>query len=291
MIARSSWLPLLAFAVLAVTSPAARAQTTPEEAGFKAIAASEATGEEISRQRNLWVMEVRLKPVRLVNVDVTDPKTGEKKKTLVWYVVYQAINRPITRRDDVRDTVPVNVVDPPPGPAMFVPEFTIVATDSEAAVVYEDEVIPEALAAIRKREKKPYLSTAEVIGPIPTETPLGSTNEQVVEGVATFRGIDPATDYFTLFASGFTNGYALAGPPPTPEEAPLVLLDEDGKPIAWRKTIAQRFWRPGDEFNQNEGEFRLRGNPVWTYRPDRAETPAADPAEPDADDEAAEAGE
>lgn len=250
---------LRALLVLIVSAPAF-AQTTPEEAGFKAKADAYASGSEISRQSNLWVMETRLKPMRLVTVDITDPKTGKKKPTVVWYVVYQGVVRPLARRSNVRDTTPVNTVDPAPGPALFVPEFTIVATDAGKTAVYRDEVLPEAVAAIEKREKRKYSNTAQVVGPIPAETPYDALTENVVEGVATFRGIDPETDFFTLLASGFSNGYEVSDGP-------------DGEPLVWRKTVAQKFWRPGDRFDQREGEFKLRGKADWIYRPDEVADP------------------
>jgi len=44
--------------------------------GFERTLRSYATGEEINRQKNIWVMEVELKPMRMVFVDTIDPKTG-----------------------------------------------------------------------------------------------------------------------------------------------------------------------------------------------------------------------
>ena len=51
-----------------------------------------------------------------------------------------------------------------------------------------------------------------------------------------------------------------------------VTADEE-KPMIWRKTLLQRFWRPGDEFNRQEKEYRFVGEPEWIYQPDDARTP------------------
>ena len=83
-----------------------------------------------------------------------------------------------------------------------------------------------------------------------------------------FRGIDPKTDYFTVYMSGFSNGYKL-GPGPNDSQ------------VVKRKTLVQRYWRPGDQFDEEEVEFRVKGDPFWIYRDDAApyttEAPAAKP--------------
>ena len=78
-----------------------------------------------------------------------------------------------------------------------------------------------------------------------------------IYGVVMWRGIDPGTDNFKVFASGFSNGYReVTGP--------------DGKPLILRREIVLDFWRPGDEFDLSEREFRLRKEPGWVYRADEA---------------------
>ena len=42
----------------------------------------------------------------------------------------------------------------------------------------------------------------------------------------------------------------------------------DAATIIWRKTIMQKYWRPGDRFDQFEAEIRGQGRPIWIYRPD-----------------------
>ncbi|MBC7816057.1 MAG: hypothetical protein IAG10_04075 [Planctomycetaceae bacterium] len=51
-----------------------------------------------------------------------------------------------------------------------------------------------------------------------------------------------------------------------------VTADEE-KPTIWRKTLLLKFWRPGDEFNRQEKEYRFVGEPEWIYQPDDKRTP------------------
>jgi hypothetical protein len=225
---------------------------------------SYATGEERTSQRDLWILEVTFKPVRMIWVDLTDPKTGEKSKQLVWYLPYRAVNRPIEGPRDDSDTAPVNTEDEPVNPPLFVPEFTLVVEDPGIQKIYEDEVLPEAQAVINKRERVAYKNSVEIVGPIPPIVPKDAkappTDSEVIEGVATWRGIDPETDFFTIYMTGFSNGYKITKGP-------------DGQPWIERKTIRQKYWRPGDRFNPHEREIRWLGQPEWLYRPEEAVVP------------------
>lgn len=51
------------------------------------------------------------------------------------------------------------------------------------------------------------------------------------------------------------------------------VTDDEEKPIIWRKTLIQRFWRPGDERNTQEKEYRVEGEPEWIYQPDDNRVP------------------
>ena len=77
----------------------------------------------------------------------------------------------------------------------------------------------------------------------------------------------------------------------------VVKPDATGPPassILWRKTLVQRYWRPGDAIDQDEAEFFLKGpndevfDPRWVYRPEAAPAsgkpkPAAAPKTTSAD--------
>ncbi len=51
------------------------------------------------------------------------------------------------------------------------------------------------------------------------------------------------------------------------------VTDDEEKPIIWRKTLIQRFWRPGDERNTQEKEYHVDGEPEWIYQPDDIRVP------------------
>lgn len=282
-------LALAALAAVWLAAPLASFGQPPvNPRGYTITGPAEAAGQELSSQSNLWVLEIQMKPIRMLWTEVTEPKTGRKSRELVWYLVYKAINRPLARLEDASDSSPVNDEDPPPGPPMFIPEFTLVTTDGGTQRSYPDELMPEAQAVISNRERQALRNAVEVIGPVPAETPPGAEPqpENVIHGVATWRGIDPRTDEFTVYLAGFSNGYRIVSAP-------------DGQPLVLRKTLVQDFWRPGDEFEQTEREIRVRGAARWEYRPDdpgaiasvppEAIRPAGDQPVPAGVDEAAEA--
>ncbi len=210
-----------------------------------------ATGEERTSQNDLWVLDVYFKPMRLIQVELTDAKTGEKKLEYVWYIAYRAMHRKTGERID--EKAPKNEVDPPASPPLFIPEFTLIVTDNDRQDVFSDQVIPEALAAINKREKANYKTAVSVVGPLPEASEPGSGDENAIWGVAMWRGIDPEADKYTVYMTGFSNGIRkLNGP--------------DDTPIIQTKTIMQKYWRKGDRFDIQEPEISLEGDSKWIYR-------------------------
>ena len=238
----------VAGAATIVASSAASAQSLRGgEIRFPAIA----SGDEMTSQSDLWVMDVYFKPMRLIPVELTDPKTGQKKLEYVWYIVYRGFNHKLDQKGDAN--APVNDLDPPVAPQQFIPEFRLVATDNGRNEIFSDQVIPEALAAINKREKGNYKSAVSVVGPIPEATVPGSPDEVAIEGVAMWRGIDPEADRYTVFMTGFSNSIRKVEGP-------------DGSPIIQTKTIMQKYLRRGDRFDQREREILLDGDTQWIYR-------------------------
>lgn len=278
-------------------APAAGAGVrAPLANGFQVRLDAEANSEEIVRQEQLYVMEVTFKPMRMRWVYVTDPKSGVKKREVILYLVYKAVNRPLDRRVDTSGTKPKNVEDVVPK-MMFVPEFTLVATDGGKRVPYHDVVIPEALADIRNRESKPYRKvelkdTVNIVGPVLPPAPETAKTENAIYGVATWRGIDPDTDFFTVYMSGFSNAFldrAAAGKLTQPQLVDIYvglggnrnaaaamkkdellarLFPAGAKKIVYRKTIVQKYQRPGDRFFLTETEINRDGDPHWMYWPD-----------------------
>ncbi len=231
---------------VAIANPAAAQES------FKLLIQPETQGSERSTQRNLWIMEVHLKPMRLIWVETPDPQSGELSRQPFWYLCYRATNR-IVARPEESAPIPQNVIDPIPGPDKFVPQFTMVLNDSDAAQTHQDVIEPTVLAAIRKLEGRSFLSSVQAVQDLPAATSDPADDENSIYGVAIFRDVDPDTDRYTVFLSGFSNGYQ---------------IDADNPGVTLRKTIAVDFFHPGDRFDANNSEFRFDGEPRWIYRPE-----------------------
>lgn len=231
--------------------------------GFDVAVRPQVSGDELNRQPDLWALQITYKPMRMLPVEITDPKTGEKKQELIWYLIYKVVNAKIDRPVDAADLAPVNTTDPPPEPK-FVPEFSIVTEDDGQIKIYPDQVLPEAQRAIARRERQANLkNSVEIVGPLPPSEQEGE-GDAAVYGLATWRAVDSTTDYFTLYLTGFSSGYRITKGP-------------DGNDVVWRRTIEHQFWRPGDEFDEDEREFRERSQARWIYRPDAAAGVEAEP--------------
>lgn len=210
-----------------------------------------ATGDEIGSQTDLWVLDVYFKPMRMIPVELTDPKTGKKKLEFVWYIVYRGFHHKLEKKG--AENPPVNQLDPPIAPQQFIPEALLVVTDNDRNEMYSDTLMPEALAAINKREKGNYKSSVAIVGPIPEESEPGTPDEPAVEGVFMWRGVNPDANRYTVFLTGFSNSIRKVDGP-------------DGTPVIQTKTIMQKYWRRGDRFDQREWEITLDGDTQWIYR-------------------------
>lgn len=220
----------------------------PFAPGVETVASPIISGDERTRQPDIWALEVNFKPVRMEYVDLpVAGQPGKTQRSLVWYLCYRAINRPLPGAEPKELTE-----DQRP---LFIPELTLVVENDGAQKTYVDRVIPAAQTAILKRERYPYKNSVDIVGPIPDPTPTGSKVETSLDGIAIWRGVDPKTRFFKVFFSGFSNGYQVAENP-----------DGSDKPVVLRKTLVQSFWRPSDEFDQNEAEIRIQDLPKWVYR-------------------------
>lgn len=225
--------------------------------GYERRIRATATLEDIVRQPDLWMMEVEFKQMRLVYIDVRDPKTGETKKEIVWYLAYRCLNRPLISRPN-QEALPVNQLDELPGPRMFVPRFTLITYDNAQTEIplqiLQDDVIPEALPQIWRIEREKHLNSVGLYQELPAPVDPAAEDQPWIYGVATWRNVDPTTDFFKVQASGFSNGY--------------VLTPGAGASAVSRMTIVQKFYRPGDEFDPNRLDFQFSGNPAWIMLPD-----------------------
>lgn len=210
-----------------------------------------ASVDELVNQSDLWVMDFYFKPMRIIPVEVTDPKTGAKKLEHVWYIVYRAFNHKLEVKG--KENIPVNELDKPIAPPQFVPEAVLVVTDNDRKHAFYDQVIPEALAAINKREKANYKSSVNVVTSIPEATEPGSPDDVAIEGVFMWRGVDPDANRYTVYLTGFSN-------------AMREVENGDKEPVTQNKTIMQKYWRRGDRYDQKESEIVLDGDVQWIYR-------------------------
>ena len=234
--------------------------------GFDQVVEVYTTGDERNRQKDLWALEIQMKPMRLLTVEITDPETGEAREEQVWYLAYRTINRPIGTLLEISETAPMNALDSIRQPAKFMPEFTLMVYDDEVEQISDqdqihiDEILPEAVATINRvearRSSDPLLrDSVSVISDVPVPVAAGDPAEDWIYGVATWRGIDPDTDFFKVILSGFSNGYSIVEGP-------------DGENLYLRKVVVQEFTRLGDRFDPNLREFKFPGPAEWTYRPE-----------------------
>jgi len=219
----------------------------------------------------LWIAEVQYKPVRFVRIEVTDPATGERKPELVWYMIYRSIFRDYTElagenqadlmlKLEDPDLQPSNDIESASSMPLQIPRFVLETNDEGTAKSYRDEVNLQIRQSIFDREFKSRAPGTELrssIGAIVEVDPdnwvsVDDANplDNAVYGVAIWRNVDQTTDYFTIRMHGFCNAYRI-----TPEG------------VVERKVIEQKFGRPGDEYDQDEAEFRVLGDPVWKYVP------------------------
>jgi hypothetical protein len=215
---------LIAFAVL---GSVAVAQKVNSNRGFDVVAKPVATGEERQAQPDLWIFELQFKSLRMIEVEITDAKTGTKKPELVYYLVYRAINREIDRKVQEEDIRPVNDLGENPPVNLFVSEISLVTTDNGKRAVVNDSIIPEAQSAISRRERLRLLNSVESAQAVPDTVPKDAKDPESFDGVAIFKGVPADTDFFTMFLSGFSNGYKLVKGPVSYDELKQIADDED----------------------------------------------------------------
>jgi hypothetical protein len=236
---------------------------------------------------SLFICEIQYKPVRLRRLELPDPKTGEIRKELVRYMVWRAIPRDYTelagagKADLERKladpaTDPSNALDPETVLPLRMPRFVLQTEDKSGKVLetYLDEISVEVQNIVFHREMgrrglnlklmNSIEAISEIGDPVPGDDP--DALSKAVYGVAVWRNVDPHADFFSVTMSGFSNAYRISDTP-------------DGR-LLEEKVVVQKFARPGDQFLQEELEFRLidEGDtdgdgkldtryPAWQYKP------------------------
>ena len=227
---------------------------------------------DIPFRHDVWVLEFKFKPMRMIWVDV--PQTGGRmQRKLVWYMVYSVTNpgkimHPVEDKSlgyELFDKRLVWEVKPVDRPIRFVPELLLEGhqfmKDGEGFTkVYPDRVIPVADRDIRNREdrNRPFLTSVEIARDIA----VGET----VWGVATWEDVDPRIVRFSVYVSGLTNSYRWKDGIGEYQKGDSI---GKGRKL-FRKTLKLNFWRPSDEYFEHEEEIRY-GLPggvdyEWVYR-------------------------
>ncbi len=213
---------------------------------------------DVPFRRDVWVLDFKFKPVRMIWIDIPQP-SGYMQRKLIWYLVYSVTNtgqvmHPVESEDlpyevyDKRQLATVEMVD---RPVRFKPEFLLEAQvrrpdKSILKKVYPDRVIPVAMGPIRLREdpNRHFLTSVEMC----RELKVGETQW----GIATWEDIDPKTFQFSVYVVGLTNSYRW-----TDQEGEFKKGDPIGKGRKlYRKILKLNFWRPGDQYYEHEEEIR-----------------------------------
>ena len=214
---------------------------------------------DVTFRKDVWFLEFEFKPIRMVACDFPTPGGSFVRKN-VWYMIYKVKNpgkalHPV--KDDEDNSFKVDTVDKPINftPMFILESFT--SNDKDKGKKYWDCLNPIASDLIRRREDpaRKFLNSVEICQSIP----VGEERW----GVATWTDIDPKTKSFNIYVYGLTNAYRWKD---DPESAKKTIIP--GR-IIEKKVLQLNFWRPGDEFDENEKEI-IFGRPgdldyLWIY--------------------------
>lgn len=189
----------------------------------------------------IWVLDFKFKDPRLIKVDV--PGRGQK---VCWYLWYQVINNTAQ-------------------PRTFIPDFELVTSDRNT--VHHDQILPKVQDSIRQLEDPTdYLKmkNSVTIAAEPIPTSKKDAEPRAVTGVAIWDDVDPDANYYSIFISGLSNGWAVTDDPDNPGQ----------KSVVRRKTLQLNFRRLGDRYYQKAEAIRFVQPPQWIYRGSSLSVPA-----------------
>jgi hypothetical protein len=213
-------------------------------------------------RRRIWCLEFSFKPVRMIWVDVPQA-SGRMQRKLIWYMIYRVRNTGGSLKPTKGENgdVIIQLVD---HDIRFLPQFVLEAHEYKKA--YLDRIIPAAIPVIEQKEdpNRKLLNSVDVGSQlIPLSNDLV---DKSVWGVATWEDLDPRIDYFSVYVEGLTNAYQWSDPPGAfkPGDPPTT-----GR-VLKQKNLMLNFWRPGDEYLQDQQRIRY-GIPgkvdySWVYR-------------------------
>lgn len=239
-IRRAPLIGLLAILTLTVVLATASSQSANNEREIKAQTSA-------LDKSDVWALDFRFKDPRMIVVNY--PGRGTR---VFWYMWYQVINR--TGK-----------------PHKISPRFELVTLDNPA--VYNDEVLPAVVDAVRKREDptgyqkiKNSVTISETA--IPPSLPPDEAFPFAVTGVAVWdaSAADPKkhdaktkeladTTSFSIFVSGLSSGSVQVDGP-----APGL------PPITQYKTLQLNFRRKGDRYSIDPRDIDFIAPAKWIYR-------------------------
>jgi hypothetical protein len=183
----------------------------------------------------IYMLDFFFKDPRVLTVDV--PGRG---RSFVWYLWYQVGNATGE-------------------PRRFYPNFVWVCHDTDT--VHHDEILPTAMASIRRQEDADNLydiknSVTIWKEPIPVSKEFNDRGERIafpklVTGVATWANIDRKSTQFSILVFGLSDGFTMVD-------------DPDGKPILRKKALKLKFRRLGDELTAASSQVQYQGY-EWIY--------------------------
>lgn len=219
-------------------------------------------GDRLEYPRDIWCLEFAFKPPRRMVVEVPAPDQ-RMRRTTVWYLVYRVRNtggrRVLVGQDDSGKPDPSRrAVETFEKPIRFLPHFVLESREGlsqdEGLVRYRgylDRLMPAAMDAIRRREDpaRTFLDSAAMAA---TEIQPGEERW----GVATWEGVDPRIDYFSIYVRGLTNATRWRKKPGStigPEDPP------GGKMEQTLESLRLDFWRPGEAAGEEDIQIGFRG--------------------------------
>jgi hypothetical protein len=215
----------------------------------------------VAFRRDVWCLELSLKPLRMLAVDI--PQTsGKMQRKLVWYLVYRVRNTGagLTPQEQADGTF--LTAAKATEAIRFCPQFVLTSQDRDGEgkrirKAYLDRILPAAVAAIQRRE----LPQGELLNSVQISEQLlvAETGRSIggLWGVATWEDVDPQIDFFSVYVGGLTNAYDWQDSPES-----FQLGDPPGKGRKFtRKQLQLNFWRPGDAYAEDEREIRFGAAP------------------------------
>ncbi len=206
-------------------------------------------GKDVLFRGDAYCLEFAFKPVRMIDVEV--PTKVGFRQARVWYMVYRVRYlgrdlRPVPESDKfnnkVYETTPVSAKW-----VRFIPEFRLNSKSLSGPLL--DRVVHPAKRAIAARERvgaKLHDSADIQQVKIELSTPA---DDNAVWGVATWIGVAPNTDFFSVEVRGLTNAQKL--------------IQEGDRYVSRPKALELFFTRPGDTIDELSDRIRF-GIPAIT---------------------------